>query len=184
MPKKAKELSDLEVRRLAQPEKKKKPTPGHYSVGGVAGLALQVAETGASTWILRVKIGAKRRDMGLGGYPDVTLAQARAHAREARDLIDQGIDPILERQQAKSRLMAEQTGRDFRVVRSKVHRKHVSPVEKPQAHQPVDQHAEDVRPPEDRVSPGGRRRRASHLGCAAAHLDCEDRDCHSGTRAH
>lgn len=100
MPKKAKEMGALEVKRLTR--------PGHYAVGGVAGLALQVAPTGARTWILRVKIGNKRRDMGLGGFPDVELAMAREKARAARDLIEQGIDPILQRRQAKSLLIAEQ----------------------------------------------------------------------------
>jgi integrase len=46
--------------------------------------------------------------MGLGGYPAVTLAQAREKARTARDSIDGGKDPILVRQQAKSALRAAQ----------------------------------------------------------------------------
>lgn len=100
MPKKAAELSPLAVRRLAK--------PGHYAVGGVAGLALQVAPGGARTWILRVTVGAKRRDMGLGGYPDVELAQAREKARAARELVEQGVDPILHRRQLKSALAAQQ----------------------------------------------------------------------------
>jgi integrase len=100
MPRKAPELSALAVRRLTK--------PGHHAVGGVAGLALQVAPGGARTWILRMKIGAKRRDMGLGGFPDVELAQAREKARAARDLVEQGVDPILQRKQAKSALAIQQ----------------------------------------------------------------------------
>lgn len=100
MPRKAPELSALAVRRLTK--------PGHYAVGGVAGLALQVTPTGARTWILRMKIGAKRRDMGLGGYPDVELAQAREKARAARALVEQGMDPIAQRREAKSALAARQ----------------------------------------------------------------------------
>lgn len=100
MPKKAAELSPLAVRRLVK--------PGHYAVGGVAGLALQVAPGGARTWILRVTVGSKRRDMGLGGYPDVELAQAREKARAARELVEQGVDPILHRRQLKSALAAQQ----------------------------------------------------------------------------
>lgn len=98
MPKKAKELSALEVQRLTK--------PGLYAVGGVAGLQLQVLPSGARTWVLRVVIGGKRRDMGLGGYPDVTLAGAREKAREARNLIEQGIDPIAQRTAARSALAA------------------------------------------------------------------------------
>lgn len=51
-------------------------------------------------------MGGKRRDMGLGGYPDVTLAQAREKARAARNRVEQGVDPIEERRQARSALAA------------------------------------------------------------------------------
>lgn len=98
MPKKAKELSALEVQRLTK--------PGLYAVGGVSGLQLQVLPSGARTWVLRIVIGGKRRDMGLGGFPDVTLAGAREKAREARNLIEQGIDPIAQRAAARSALAA------------------------------------------------------------------------------
>ena len=85
---KAKELAPITVSRLT--------SPGLHFVGGVAGLALQVLPTGGRTWILRATIGGKRRDMGLGGYPDVTLAGAREAARNARLLIKSGKDPIAE----------------------------------------------------------------------------------------
>ena len=82
--------------------------PGLWAVGGVAGLYLHVNARGARSWILRVVVGDKRRDMGLGGYPDIGVADARQKAREARLKIEQGIDPILLRKQAKSELMALQ----------------------------------------------------------------------------
>ena len=100
MPKIVPEKSALEVARLR--------APGLVPVGTVPGLYLQVTPTGARSWILRVKIGSKRRDMGLGAYPAVTLAQAREKARHARELIDQGQDPILERERKQSKLRAEQ----------------------------------------------------------------------------
>jgi integrase len=77
-----------------------------HFVGGVDGLAIQGFESGARTWILRVMVGGKRRDMGLGGYPDVTLAGARDAARIARDKIRNGIDPIEEGRAARSALAA------------------------------------------------------------------------------
>lgn len=101
MPKIARELSPVEVGRLK--------TPGLHTIGGVPGLALQVAPTGARSWILRVTIGSRRRDMGLGQFPGVTLAQAREKARRAREQIEQGQDPILERERAQSLLKAEQS---------------------------------------------------------------------------
>lgn len=100
MPKKAAELTAIEVKNLS--------AKGLHFVGGVAGLALQVLPTGGRTWVLRVKVGAKRRDMGLGGFPDVTLAQAREAAREARAKVRQGIDPIEESKAARSALRATQ----------------------------------------------------------------------------
>lgn len=97
----AKELSALEVGRL-------RSRPGLHAVGGVPGLYLQVTPTGATTWVLRTVIGSKRRAMGLGGFPGVTLSGARDRAREARLQVENGIDPILSRQQAKSALRAQQ----------------------------------------------------------------------------
>ncbi len=98
MPKKAKELTALEVGRLVEPD--------YYFVGGVAGLILRVLDTGARGWILRASVGGKRRDIGLGGYPDVTLAGAREAARAARTKIKDGIDPVVERRANRSALAA------------------------------------------------------------------------------
>lgn len=98
MARKAKELGALEVGRL--------DSPGLHFVGGVAGLALQVTGTGARSWILRVMVGGKRRDMGLGGYPDVLLAGAKEAAREARKQIKSGIDPIEDAKAKRSALAA------------------------------------------------------------------------------
>jgi integrase len=94
----AKEMKALEVTRLTK--------PGLHFVGGVSGLALQVVPSGAKTWILRVMVAGKRRDMGLGGYPSVTLAGAREAARVARAKIKTGIDPIEENRSIKSALAA------------------------------------------------------------------------------
>lgn len=99
MGKKAVELGALEVSRLTK--------PGLHFVGGVAGLALQATATGARSWILRIRIAGKPREMGLGGYPTVTLAGARERARELRLLVDQGIDPVEDRRIKKAAQRAE-----------------------------------------------------------------------------
>ena len=99
MPKVAKELSALEVKNLP---------PGGHAVGGVSGLNLEVTPTGGKTWILRVRTGSKRREIGLGGYPSTTLAEARVKARETRDAIGKGQDPVADRQAAKAALLAQQ----------------------------------------------------------------------------
>lgn len=99
MGKKTSELGALAVSRLVK--------PGLHFVGGVGGLALQVSKTGARSWILRIRVGGKVRSMGLGGYPDVSLAGARERARATRLLVDQGIDPVADRRARKSALRAD-----------------------------------------------------------------------------
>jgi integrase len=98
MARKATELGALAVKNLKM--------PGLHFVGGVAGLALQIAPGGSKSWVLRATMGKKRRDMGLGGYPDVTLAGAQEAARGARKKIREGIDPIDDGKRARSALEA------------------------------------------------------------------------------
>lgn len=94
MPKLAKELTAIEVRRLL--------TPGLHAVGTVAGLRLLVKVTGARSWVLRTMIGTRRAELGLGGYPTVTLAMAFDRARAALDQIRAGTDPAAERRSKRS----------------------------------------------------------------------------------
>jgi integrase len=101
MPKRARELSAIEVKRLT--------SRGYHAVGGVAGLLLQITKNGARSWILRYRLGGKRRDMGLGPLPDVSLARAREQAREAREQIVQGIDPVAARRDARAARFAERS---------------------------------------------------------------------------
>ncbi|TJZ91650.1 DUF4102 domain-containing protein [Paracoccus gahaiensis] len=105
MPKLVTELSPIEVKRLTHPGSGRNAM---LAVGGVSGLYLQITPTGARSWILRTTIGDKRRDLGLGAYPDVGLAQARERAREAKDKVWRGIDPIEERKAARAALTASQ----------------------------------------------------------------------------
>ncbi|MEQ1657884.1 MAG: Arm DNA-binding domain-containing protein, partial [Hylemonella sp.] len=96
---KAKELGALAVKSIT--------SRGATFVGGVPGLALVVHASGTRSWILRYKIGGVRRDMGLGSFEDVPLANAREAARAARAKIVAGIDPIQQRKAARSALIAE-----------------------------------------------------------------------------
>jgi hypothetical protein len=98
MPRRAKDLTALEVSRLT--------APGFHSVGTVPGLQLQVSPTGHRSWVLRYAIGQTRKAMGLGSYPGVTLAMVLVKAREARQKLEAGIDPLGERLAAKIRLGA------------------------------------------------------------------------------
>lgn len=103
MPKVARELSALDVKRLQHPGTGGNAT---FAVGGVSGLLMQITPSGGRTWLLRASIGGKRREIGLGGFPDVTLAQARERARETKDQIRRGIDPVEERKAARAKLEA------------------------------------------------------------------------------
>lgn len=105
MPKKAQELSALEVKRIQHPGHAHNAT---FAVGGVDGLLLQITPNGGRSWILRCNVGAKRRHIGLGGFPDVTLAGARERARETRDIIRQGVDPIEHKKATRAALVAAQ----------------------------------------------------------------------------
>jgi integrase len=62
--------------------------------GDGRGLWLQVSAFGTRSWILRYMIAGRARVMGLGPYPEVTLAEARERAAGARKQIRDGIDPI------------------------------------------------------------------------------------------
>jgi integrase len=89
MPKLAKALSALEIKRLTQ--------PGLHAVGSVVGLRLLVKDSGARSWVLRTMVGTRRAELGLGGYPTVSLSQAIEYAREALQQIRSGTDPAAER---------------------------------------------------------------------------------------
>ena len=90
MPKIVTPLSDLQVRRITR--------VGWHAVGGVAGLLLQVRKpekVGSQmprSWILRVKVGDQRQPIGLGSYPQVSLAAAREQAAKLSIEAKQGVN--------------------------------------------------------------------------------------------
>ena len=55
--------------------------PGRHGDGN--GLYLHVAPSGTKSWVQRIVIGGRRRDLGLGSYPAVSLAQAPLHSPRA-----------------------------------------------------------------------------------------------------
>ncbi|MCY6412078.1 tyrosine-type recombinase/integrase [Acinetobacter sp. VNH17] len=109
MPKKAKELSALSVAKIKG--------NGRHAVGGVNGLHLRIVN-GSRAWVLRVVVGQRfdengkqqlhRRDIGLGSYPEVSLAEARAKAHEMKAQIRNGIDPIAHKQEQLEKLHIQQ----------------------------------------------------------------------------
>ena len=73
--------------------------PGKHPVGH--GLWLVKRTKDAGKWILRVAVSGKRREMGLGRWPDVSIAEARERAAAARRTQRDGLDPIQERAKSK-----------------------------------------------------------------------------------
>ena len=100
MPKIAKVLGPLAVKALT--------TAGLHPVGGVAGLMLQVSVTGSRSWLLRARVGSRRREIGLGAFPGVTLALAREKAQATRDDITKGNDPVAQRVAARQTIVEQQ----------------------------------------------------------------------------
>ena len=104
MPKIAKPLSDLQVRRITR--------VGWHAVGGVAGLLLQVRKPtneGAQmprSWILRIKVGEQRQPIGLGSYPQVSLAVAREQAAKLVMQAKQGINLKANKRAQRSSLIS------------------------------------------------------------------------------
>jgi integrase len=89
----------MRARNRLSPAFVKKAPAGKYCDG--AGLWLVVRDDGGSQWVLRVTVHGRRREMGLGGYPEVSLAQARETAERWRALAKHGRDPVKERERER-----------------------------------------------------------------------------------
>jgi integrase len=74
--------------------------PGLYADG--AGLYFRITPAGTRSWIYRYQIDGRRRDMGLGRAGEVSLAEARELADDARRQVRAGIDPIEARSAARA----------------------------------------------------------------------------------
>lgn len=105
MPRVKPESSALHVKRLS--------LPGLHAVGGIKGLCLQIAKGGSRSWILRTLVKGKRKSIGLGGYPDVSLAEARNRAGEIRMQIRSGVDPVEERRVLRSAIRTKLSAMTF-----------------------------------------------------------------------
>jgi Arm DNA-binding domain len=77
----------------------KQRPPGIYADGG--GLSLIVTHTGTKKWELRINIGGRRRQLGLGVYPSVTLEDAQSKAGQIRFGAREGRDLMLEQRRSE-----------------------------------------------------------------------------------
>ena len=84
--------------------KVKTAAPGKHHDGGGTGLFLRVDPNGGRFWIQRVTIHGKRREIGLGGFPVVGLADARKAALANKQMAYDGGDPLAERRKTRETL--------------------------------------------------------------------------------
>ena len=85
--------------RLTEPTAKALSRPGRHGDGD--GLYLNIAPSGSKSWVQRIVIHRRRRDIGLGPYPAVSLDRARSIARENRSAVGQGRDPVAEKRRER-----------------------------------------------------------------------------------
>ena len=78
-----------------------RPSAGPGRHGDGDGLYLHVASSGSKSWVQRIVINERRRDIGLGSYLTVSLAQARSLAADNRSAVAEGRDPLAEKWEAK-----------------------------------------------------------------------------------
>ena len=89
--------------------------PGRYCDG--QGLYLEVQPSGSRSWVQRVAVRGRRREIGLGSFPLVSLDEARAEAFANRKLARAGGDPVAERRAAGGPAFAEAAERVWRQMR-------------------------------------------------------------------
>jgi len=88
-----------------------------------AGLYLNVTAAGGRSWVYRYTLGAKRKEMGLGSYPALPLAEARKARDEWAAVLRAGRDPLAVREERRSRAaapgrtLAEMTDAAFEAIR-------------------------------------------------------------------
>jgi len=93
------------IHKLTEKEVSNQRTPGRYGDGGGLWLYVgqKVSAASGKSWVFRwTPAGGKRRELGLGGYPTVSLASARTRARECREAVAEGRNPLAEKQAAAS----------------------------------------------------------------------------------
>jgi len=116
MPRKAKELPEVAIRRLMHGiSRSEKPCKVKHPVGGVSGLYLQCnppvggEKVGSRQWILRARVGSARHEFGLGSYPTIPTQKAREAARALKVDIANGIDPKAAKAAAKAKIVEAQS---------------------------------------------------------------------------
>jgi integrase len=101
-------LTAIGIRNLKQ--------PGRYSDGN--GLILDISKSGRGSWIVRVQVGGRRRDIGLGSLSALSLGQAREAAAQIRRDAKAGMDVVAVRKREQNTIPT------FKAAALKVHAEH------------------------------------------------------------
>lgn len=88
-------LTDTAIKALTPKDKR-------YKVFDSGGLYIEVAPAGGKWWRLKYRFEGKEKRLSLGVYPAVTLKVARARREEAKRLLEQGIDPSVQRKEERA----------------------------------------------------------------------------------
>jgi hypothetical protein len=88
-------LSDAKVRSA-------KPAAKPYKLFDGGGLFLLVQPNGSRYWRLKYRTCGKEKLFAIGVYPEVSLSEARAKALEAKSLVRDGADPVVERRRHRA----------------------------------------------------------------------------------
>ena len=92
-------------------EVKELPLPLARSDGG--GLTFTLSTVGTASWILRYRTAGRARELTIGNFPDIGLAEARKIAREKRAAIDRAGDPAVDKRRAKALALKDWTVRQL-----------------------------------------------------------------------
>lgn len=87
-------LNDTQIR-------KAKPAEKPYKLTDSNGLYIVINPNGSKLWRYRFKIDGKESVFSIGAYPEISLAEAREKRKEARLLVQQGINPVKDRADRK-----------------------------------------------------------------------------------
>jgi len=113
-------LTDKECRNaICPPDKARRRLPD------AGGLYLEVSPAGSKRWFLKYRRDGKEMRLALGGYPEVSLADARAKQAEAKALKRKGVDPVHSKQVAKLKA-SQQVDDTFAATAREWHSKQVS----------------------------------------------------------
>jgi hypothetical protein len=93
-------LTDIAIRSA-------KPRAKPYKLGDTLGLFLLVQPTGGKLWRLKYRVDGREKKLGIGTYPEISLANARKRRDDARELMATGKDPSREKQRDKTRARLE-----------------------------------------------------------------------------